>query len=137
MLSGWRQLVTLEFRNVLTVDNHRAGICLEKPTNQFEGDTLAGAAPPQQDEGGTRGHREGNILQHGTRTERFGDRIEPNRALAVLLAHLRIVAHEPPPGYRKKMHFTRMTLHTMRKMEERTTLCVEARPTPSAPPVAL
>ena len=32
------------------------------------------------------------------------------------------VAHEPPPGYRKKMPFTRMTLNTIRKIEERTTL---------------
>ncbi len=114
--------LTLEFRNVLAVDNHRAGVCLEEPANQLERDTLAGAAPPQQDEGGTRGHRERNILQYGARTERLGNRIELNRAFAVLLARLRMLAHEPPPGYRKKMHFTRMTLHTMRKMEERTTL---------------
>ena len=62
---------------------------------------------------------------------------EGGQGVAEPLTTMLVIDISGTTGNRKAMNFTRITFIRMRRTELNTTLCVAARPTPAAPPVAL
>src|SRR5262249_22059673 len=124
-LADLGQLAAVERRHVLVVDKHVAGIGLEQADDVLQRDALPGAAAPEDAAGRSRRDVERHVVQHHVSSEFLGDVLETHR-------------HKPcASGNRKKINRTSTTLAVMIKIDEYTTLRVDALPTPSVPCVVV
>src|SRR5258708_626088 len=110
--------------DILRINANTAAVWLEQSNHQFESDAFACATAAQDAKRFTCIDLERYVVKNLSISKGLKYMLELNRGG---------IAHKAFLGKRKKMAFTRMTSAKMIRSEDRTTLLVAARCTPSDP----
>src|SRR5258708_818421 len=124
MTTNARQIFLAGMSDVLRVNANLATVGFEEADHQFESDALASATAAQDAKRFTCIDLERYVVENLSISECFKHVLEFNRGG---------IAHKAFLGKRKKMAFTRTTSAKMIRSEDKTTLLVAARWTPSEP----
>lgn len=128
-LANAHQIAAIKLLNLFSADRNTPSIRAEQSNGEFKRHALAGPALPQNPEGFTGRYFERHIFKHRASVEGLRQMFDADRGSGTSLPRLSHACS----GNQKKVNLTRMMLNRINAREERTTLRMEARPTPAAP----